>query len=332
MTAELLELPKVTPDYVNLGRLLTSRQTKHPLTIAEHQGTLSLSACENTSPLDYQLILEINNESVTIALEKQAISFLLPGNLDHQAVTALPNDLLMAALHYNFTPSLQQFAQLFGISANLKGLEVSNQQNSSGTGLDMTINIGGTVCKAQTPLCQTVFSLLNGLSLKPHEKHADLPVWAGLELGRTLLSADEIKSLELGDIVFLQQYVTGQHLIIRVNSQLAFLGEAEDSQITIQQRIAPMEEEQEHQEEHHADESQEGIDLSNIAIELLFEIGRQQFNASEVEQMQPGYIFDLDRPIEQPVRIRANGKVIAECQLVQIENRLGAKIIELKKG
>ena len=45
--------------------------------------------------------------------------------------------------------------------------------------------------------------------------------------------------------------------------------------------------------------------------------------------MQPGYVFDLDRPIEQPVQIRANGKLIAQCELVQIDNRLGARITTL---
>ncbi len=71
------------------------------------------------------------------------------------------------------------------------------------------------------------------------------------------------------------------------------------------------------------------VDLSDMQVELLFELGRQHFTADEILAMQPGYIFDLDRPIEQPVQIRANGKVIAECKLVQIEDRLGAVITGL---
>lgn len=74
---------------------------------------------------------------------------------------------------------------------------------------------------------------------------------------------------------------------------------------------------------------QNPIDLSDIDVELVFEVGRQQFSAEEVQSLQPGHIFDLDRPIEQPVRVKAGGKVIAECQLVQINNRLGARITHI---
>ena len=83
-----------------------------------------------------------------------------------------------------------------------------------------------------------------------------------------------------------------------------------------------MEDDQMHQE-------QEPIDLSDIEIDLLFEVGRQQFSAQEVQSLQPGHVFELDRPIEQPVRVRAGGKLIAECQLVQINNRLGARITKI---
>ena len=158
------------------------------------------------------------------------------------------------------------------------------------------------------------------LPVQHTEPETDTPFWVGLELGRAWVSQEEAKSLGIGDIVFFHHHVTGQQLIIRVDASTAFLGEANNSQITIKHRMEPMEDE--------FDENGQ-LDLSNLEVELLFEVGRQMFTTQQLQQLQPGYIFELDRPIEQPVRIRVNGKVIAECQLVQINNRLGARVTQI---
>ncbi|WP_263322393.1 type III secretion system cytoplasmic ring protein SctQ [Endozoicomonas sp. Mp262] len=328
MSAELQDLPRVTSAHAGLSRLLASRQTRFRTDIASRSCDLELSPSQQPFISSFLLHLDINGNAITIGLDNQAVTLLLPGKLDHHAVTALPDDLLMAALHYSLIPSLQQLSQLFGVSIAMTGLAPVREELASG--LTITVDYQGEICTARAALSDTVWELLHQLPRNEPEEKPDIPLWIGLELGRSLLSKQDIQDLETGDIVFLQQYVSGSQLIIRLNAQTSFLGEAEDHQITILQRIAPMDDSQDMSEEQ-AEETQDGVNLSDIAVELLFEIGRQQFSIEDLAAIKPGYIFDLERPIEQPVRIRANGKVIAECQLVQVDNRLGAKIARLVK-
>lgn len=88
-------------------------------------------------------------------------------------------------------------------------------------------------------------------------------------------------------------------------------------------------EEQEQEVQQTSQEAEGMVSLAELDIELLFEIGTQTLSLEDLQSIEPGYVFELDRPLEQPVRVRANGKVIAECQLVQVNNRLGARITRI---
>ena len=89
------------------------------------------------------------------------------------------------------------------------------------------------------------------------------------------------------------------------------------------------EQESEHDAQQVPEEAEGMVSLAELDIELLFEIGTQTLSLEDLQSIEPGYVFELDRPLEQPVRVRANGKVIAECQLVQVNNRLGARIVRI---
>ena len=62
---------------------------------------------------------------------------------------------------------------------------------------------------------------------------------------------------------------------------------------------------------------------------MIFEVGQQQINMSELNKISIGHIFDLNIPTNNPVKVIVNGKYIADSELVEIENRLGARITKL---
>lgn len=70
-------------------------------------------------------------------------------------------------------------------------------------------------------------------------------------------------------------------------------------------------------------------DLSDLPIRLLFIV--DQFNAAlkEIEQVKPGYVFELNKKPVGKVEIRANGTPIGSGELVQIEDRAGVRVLEL---
>ncbi|MDD7805074.1 MAG: type III secretion system cytoplasmic ring protein SctQ [Endozoicomonas sp. (ex Botrylloides leachii)] len=322
MSTQPLELIKLTSEQAKLSRALSCLKTDYETTIAGQTARFTLSAIKQSHVFNYTLELNINNAPATIELDAHAVNSFLPEQLNHDVISVLPDELLMAVLHYRIVPIAQQTAQFIDMPIEVLGLRPSST-GSVDMGLLISANIANINCSALIDNSDVIFSLFNALPRAYNPAMQNIPVRAGIELGRSLLSTKEIKELETGDIIFLQQHVTGNQIIIRLNPHIAFIAEMDGEQVTIQQRIITMDDE--------LNEHEEGVDLADLSVELLFEIGRQQFNASDLTGLNPGFVFELDRPIEQPVRIRANGKVIAECQLVQIENRLGAKITQLNK-
>ena len=72
-------------------------------------------------------------------------------------------------------------------------------------------------------------------------------------------------------------------------------------------------------------------DLGELPVELLFVVDQFKTTLKEVEQIKPGYVFELnDKEIGQ-AEIRANGTPIGIGELVQIEDRAGVRVVKLHR-
>ena len=73
-------------------------------------------------------------------------------------------------------------------------------------------------------------------------------------------------------------------------------------------------------------------DHQQLPVELTFDIGHQTITLEQLNQLQPGYVFELNQPVSKPVTLRANGKIIGECELVNVNEHLGVRVLELFGG
>ncbi|MGI9276200.1 MAG: type III secretion system cytoplasmic ring protein SctQ [Endozoicomonas sp.] len=325
MSASTLELEQLSPLRVTLGRLLAVRQTKFQTTWHDRQMGISIHPRQPENLPPWQLTLEVNGHPLDAFISNKLLDHLLPEDMDHRIADELPDDLFLAALTFAMTPLLQEVSQRLGTGILLTGFEQSDVSMMLPTlGLDMSID--GISTQIQLELNDLLLAIINSLPAHQTAIMPDIPFWASLELGRTRVPDADLRSLATGDVVFLDEHISGQQLIIRVNRHIAFLAEAEGTRITIKQRLQTMDDQA--PAENQAPE-EAGVNLNDLAVDLTFEVGQQQMSAAELQGLQSGYVFELDRPIEQPVRVRANGKMIAECSLVQIDNRLGARITRL---
>lgn len=329
MTAETMKFPAVTPSQLQLHQILCTRQNQFPFTLKEQTCNLTIEPSDPIPSPEYSLSLQVDNQPVQLYVGRGFINQLLPKPLTDKALRKLPKNLMAASLIHSLSPLLELMESILRTPVELISLDpVEPDILHAGLALHLTLNeTSHTLLVVPNPI---IMELLTHLPSHIKSTMPDIPIWAELILGRSILSRLEISTLTTGDIVFLQQYVTDQQVVVRATRHTAFVGETEGNRVTIRQRMELMDEDQQEQTEQEHDHSpQDGVDLADISVELLFEVGRQTFSAAEIQAMQAGYIFDLERPVDHPVRIRANGKVIAECQLVQIENRLGARITSL---
>ena len=320
MVEERLDLPSVSPAQLLLNQILGQRTTEFALQVNEERWDISLGSSSTENMPAHCLMFEINHQPVTLYTGSALIDRMMPANLGSQVLLSLPKELMLAALEARLQKLLEGLMQSLGIAVRFTDLVAKDE--SAVAELVMNIQIAGRDYPVYLQSTPIVVELLKLLPAQIQPQTTDVTVWAGLELGRAKVSNEEASNLGVNDIVFFDFHVTGQQLIIRLSPDVAFLGEAAESQITIKHRMDPMANDQIHHD-------QNPIDLSDIDVDLVFEVGRQQFSAQEVQALRAGHIFELDRPVEQPVQVKAGGKVIAECQLVQINNRLGARITRI---
>ncbi|AOB32410.1 hypothetical protein AKI39_19310 [Bordetella sp. H567] len=77
----------------------------------------------------------------------------------------------------------------------------------------------------------------------------------------------------------------------------------------------------------------EGPDVDRIPVQLGFDLGEHKMTLGELRRLRPGEFFDLQRPIDAgPVHIRANGTLIGTAELVDIDGRIGARVLTLIPG
>ena len=66
--------------------------------------------------------------------------------------------------------------------------------------------------------------------------------------------------------------------------------------------------------------------IDGLSIRLSFDIGESQLSISELRNLSKGYVFEMGRDIQRAVTIRANGRIIGEGELIDIDGKTGVVI------
>ncbi|WP_218122604.1 FliM/FliN family flagellar motor switch protein [Propionivibrio dicarboxylicus] len=61
----------------------------------------------------------------------------------------------------------------------------------------------------------------------------------------------------------------------------------------------------------------------------MFDLGERSITLGELKALRAGQVLELDRPLGTLVNVRANGRLIATGELVDIDGRLGVSIATL---
>ncbi len=78
-----------------------------------------------------------------------------------------------------------------------------------------------------------------------------------------------------------------------------------------------------------ASHTQETTGFDAIPVHLSFDLGDISLTLAELRALQPGQAIRLQHPIASAVRIRANGALVGEGTLVEIDGHLGVSISQL---
>ena len=70
------------------------------------------------------------------------------------------------------------------------------------------------------------------------------------------------------------------------------------------------------------------FDVEGLPVQLVFVAGEMEIPLRELHAMAPGYVFDLRQPVERHVEIRANGRTVGTGELVDIDGRVGVRVLD----
>lgn len=67
----------------------------------------------------------------------------------------------------------------------------------------------------------------------------------------------------------------------------------------------------------------------NIPVDVSVELGRSKISLKEVYELSEGAIIELDRLVGEPLDLLVNGQVVAQGEVVAIDNNYGLRITEI---
>lgn len=154
---------------------------------------------------------------------------------------------------------------------------------------------------------------------------ADLPLPVHFNAGWTDLSLEALISLKKNDVILMDECWLGDEddIAIRIGNGSCIRGKLNGSSITLTHGLGEIMRD----EELHDIEDEALID--DIKIRVSFDLGERSLTLAELKLLGPGYVFELGRDLRRSVSIRANGKVIGEGELVDIEGQTGVSVLSI---
>jgi flagellar motor switch/type III secretory pathway protein FliN len=70
------------------------------------------------------------------------------------------------------------------------------------------------------------------------------------------------------------------------------------------------------------------VDLSQLPLRIHIVLSELEMSLAEAQSLAPGAILDLGKTKDSPVGIAINGKLAGQAQLVEIDGKLGVRILD----
>ncbi|GAB2734869.1 SctQ family type III secretion system cytoplasmic ring protein BscQ [Melaminivora jejuensis] len=181
---------------------------------------------------------------------------------------------------------------------------------------------------------------------RPGPAAGDMPLLLRAELGESRLTLQELHSLDLGDVVLLQASFIGAqrslwlsadgragvHVQLPEPAQPAtpFLTVVHPWSATMSAPNPPGN--PSGNPSHPGSADQAAAPLQELPVRLSFDVGELSLTLAQLQALQPGQVLQLGHPLSAGVHIRANGVLLGEGDLVEIDGQLGVAVRSLVGG
>ncbi|GEM75457.1 type III secretion system cytoplasmic ring protein SctQ [Vibrio sagamiensis] len=311
-----LPLPKIDAPTLALSNQLSERKCY----FYDDDGVnLSINLDSKPAFIGYRLTVLIGGQAIDIEFSTAQLQQWLKEVLNATAFDSLPEPLQFALLNQQIEEYNNIIKNVFGQLPVLSKLIRCELPATSKKVLTLTLN------RAEGTLCLWVYSgqeyLISALPKATSYLTNSITLPFSLSLGETKLKIEQFQSLEKGDVIFFDQCYLSQHqAILKVSNQNLWRCELDGNTITILQKDSSMND---------TNNLEVLTDHQQLPVEISFDIGSQTVTLEQLNSLQPGFTFELNQPVNKPVTVRANGKAIGQGELVNVNEHLGVRLLDL---
>ena len=142
------------------------------------------------------------------------------------------------------------------------------------------------------------------------------------EVGTMTLSIAELQQLEVADVIMAEfaENIMNNELCIRFVSDVRFKARVNENTVTVESGVREM-----------SDENRDDnvTNMDDLPVKLSFDLGEMVLPFHQVESFTSGYVINLNEPFGEIVKIRSQNRVLGTGELVDINGKVGVRIITL---
>ncbi|MCP3877887.1 MAG: YscQ/HrcQ family type III secretion apparatus protein [Sulfitobacter sp.] len=335
-TTRPAEFPIYSRQRIRLQNLLATRNPGFHLQLNGKSTYLFLRQTPSRTVSTDAFALKSQGSNLWLEIDAHTFGQLCAPWTGNEPLEDLPAQLREAVRSAALTPLLEGLNACCGIETRLARDTSPGQGQASHTqclGL-WNMPAAGVVPLVTIHLDDAATALLiAGLDHTPPaaslQDWSRLPLDATVEIGQTDLRMLELKALEPGDLILLPPGAPAyeNELIVRHRRRPIATAHLDGHTLTVDRLLESV------MAGNTAPNTQEtlpgGLDPESVEVRLTFDLGQLSISLGDLQQIQPGYNFELDMPAMASVRIRAGDQVIGRGELIQIEERLGVRVTEL---
>ena len=242
----------------------------------------------------------------------------------------IPDELFAAALEATLSDGLDALEKTSGVSISIGQVQLTkNYDYPEQCRYFHLAGLGTQAVLGVVPVPQLASLQVPLPALLPEEQ---LVLKLRLALGEVALGLAELERLASGDVVLLPPIAGHEHIQVdlALDARHVVRAAIEQDKLTILDRTnAVSVEESGNRPEDPSNSASSIAPLDEVTLKLVFDLGELELSLKETRALTPGQIIDLGRIPAQAVRVSINGHRIASGEIVEIEGRLGVRILEL---
>lgn len=334
-----IKLPQVTLADVRLNNLLLNKTTALPFKLSDAiTGYCTLfpghDVQRHTCPVS--MTLEIGGTLAGLWLSAWPLADAIQQFVPMTLLNDLPENLRIGIVENALAPLLTRASQGLGLSISIQSLS-AERASLPVTHMPLGFSLRLVDSNAARPYEGWGLLLLD-THLYPHLQErlrhwpsALNPDWEEhhtklrLEISRGTFSMQEINDLQANDLILLEdtRFLEDDTLRLRLDSGYyceATLEFRQRSTLTITSEWLAVS----------TNDPQQTIEhIAQIPVQLSFDLGEKTLSFNEVRQLHPGYVLELGKSLPEIVQIRSQHRLIGTGELVEINGRVGVRIISL---